>query len=1342
MKSWKFVKLWQGWNKLFVLGIVVLHVVFSQAQVTFTTPGTYSWTVPPCVTEITVQVWGAGGGGGSVWTRFDPTTNGPTSNEACVTAGGGGGGGFAQRIYTVVPGQVYTVVVGAGGIPGPINGSGNNRANNGGSGGNSTFSGPATSGPGTLTGFGGGGGGAANFLRSCLGGCSGATHQGANGAGGIGAGGANGTLMYTGGNGSAGVHAGNTQDRSGSGGGGAGSTGNGGNANSTTGGNGGSGGGGNGGNGIVQPYGNGFLGTNGNPGLTIGGGGGGASGHNRSSNNNTHYTRSGGAGARGEVRILFNTGNQPTPTFTQVAPICSGGVLNPLPTVSTNGIYGTWSPALNNAATTTYTFTPNPNECANTTTMTITVNASSTPSFAQVAPICLGESLSPLPTVSQNGISGNWSPALNSTQTTTYTFTPTAGQCATSTQMTIQVNSDIEPTFAQAGPFCEGTVLNPLPTTSLNGITGAWSPALNNMATTTYTFTPNIWQCAVSTEMTVEIQSDVLPVFDPVVVCQGQAGQVLPAVSANGISGTWAEPVSTNVPGQQTYTFVPSANQCAINGSVVLTVLGGERIAPLGAQCSGSTYNFQALPNPGPAGATYNWTVTPPAGIQASPQTGNGILFSTVLENSTNAPLNGGGVPYIVLEQTYLGVTCPFTFNPTVNPEVVPLFDAVGPYCSGAQIPALNAVSVNGISGSWSPAIDNQVTSTYLFTPNAGQCATTASIEVVIEDAVIPQFTPQGPYCEGASIANLPTTSLDGITGNWSPAINNTATTTYTFSSDAGGCVLSVETTIVINSPDAIPLFSPIPALCQGDVPPVLSTVSENGISGTWSGSISTNLPGTTSYTFTPNPDECGIPVTLDVQVTAPQTPVFDPLADLCQFDGAPVLSTVSLNGISGVWSNTVTTTVSGAQTITFTPNQGQCAVSISDEVLIFPLPDVFAGEDLIICIGESATLNGQGAVDYSWDNGVTNGIAFTPQEGTTVHTVIGTSAQGCQASDEVVIQVLPLPVADAGPDQTVCPGENVTLNGSGATGLVWTNGVVNGVAFIPPSGQTFYTLTATNAAGCSSTDEVLVTVLNTPQPSFEVQGSGCAPLTVSLVNTTNGSSNCVWSLSNGAEITGCGTISSVLETSGCYDITLTIEEMGCSASLTVNQAICVDEAPVADFFYSPQSVSNFDTEVNFTNQSSGATTYFWSFEGGSATSNELNPIHNFPEDGGTYQVMLIAYSPSGCPDTAYASVFVEEEEIFYVPNTFTPDGDQFNQVFQPVFSSGFDVYSYQLLIFNRWGELIFESFDHTIGWDGSYGANGEVELCQDGIYIWKIYFKRTSDDERRSVTGHVNLLR
>ncbi len=135
-----------------------------------------------------------------------------------------------------------------------------------------------------------------------------------------------------------------------------------------------------------------------------------------------------------------------TPTFTAVNPICSGQTLSALPTTSNNGITGTWSPALNNTATTEYTFTPSVGQCATITTLTITVNPNITPTFTAVNPICSGQTLSALPTTSNNGITGTWSPALNNTATTEYTFTPSVGQCATITTLTITVNTTPTPT--------------------------------------------------------------------------------------------------------------------------------------------------------------------------------------------------------------------------------------------------------------------------------------------------------------------------------------------------------------------------------------------------------------------------------------------------------------------------------------------------------------------------------------------------------------------------------------------------------------------------------------------------------------------------------------------------------------------------------------------------------------------------------------------------------------------------------------------------------------------------------------------------------------------------------
>src|SRR5690625_4206140 len=281
-----------------------------QSQQIYSTPDTYQWTVPPCVNEITVKVWGAGGGGGGTSSRQSGTGD---RYEACTEGGGGGGGGFAMRTYAVTPGEVYTIVVGAGGAAGT--GVDNNAsAGNGGDGNASTFDGPAVTPFGILTATGGTGGGGATANNT-----SGSAHIGDNGSGGAGGSGSNGTTNYTGGSGSAGSHSAGCHDISGAGGGAAGPGGNGGNAQYIgpcphPAMNGGSG---------QAPGGNGANGRqgsitanrdikNGNAGNAYGGGGSGGSIHLNSWANQWQRSN-GGAGAHGAVIIEYNLNGAPIP---------------------------------------------------------------------------------------------------------------------------------------------------------------------------------------------------------------------------------------------------------------------------------------------------------------------------------------------------------------------------------------------------------------------------------------------------------------------------------------------------------------------------------------------------------------------------------------------------------------------------------------------------------------------------------------------------------------------------------------------------------------------------------------------------------------------------------------------------------------------------------------------------------------------------------------------------------------------------------------------------------------------------------------------------------------------
>lgn len=299
-------------------------------------------------------------------------------------------------------------------------------------------------------------------------------------------------------------------------------------------------------------------------------------------------------GPRATITVTVNLGV--TPTFIPVADICSGEPLAELPTTSNNGITGNWLPALNNTTTTPYTFTPTAGQCAATAALTITVKPGITPIFTPIAAICSGTTLTALPTRSNNGITGNWAPALDNTATTPYTFTPTAGQCAATATLTITVNQKTIPTFTAVPTICSGDVLTALPTRSNNSIVGTWLPALNNTTTTPYTFTPATGECAITATLTISVNQKTTPTFAGFApICYGETPPALPATSTNGISGTWVPTTISNT-ATDTYTFTPNAGQCALSAPLNVTVLSSFDFS-ISEKCVGSSFVLQVDPS-------------------------------------------------------------------------------------------------------------------------------------------------------------------------------------------------------------------------------------------------------------------------------------------------------------------------------------------------------------------------------------------------------------------------------------------------------------------------------------------------------------------------------------------------------------------------------------------------------------------------------------------------------------------------------------------------------------------------------------------------------------------------
>lgn len=327
-----------------------------------------------------------------------------------------------------------------------------------------------------------------------------------------------------------------------------------------------------------------------------------------------------------------------------------------------------------------------------------------------------------------------------------------------------------------------------------------------------------------------------------------------------------------------------------------------------------------------------------------------------------------------------------------------------------------------------------------------------------------------------------------------------------------------------------------------------------------------------------------------------------------------------------------------------------------------------------------------------------------------------------------------------------ICQGETMILTASGA-GIggtyIWDHPITNGVAFGPSVGTDTYTVTATDVFGCSSSASIDIEVELLPVVIFEADTTrGCDPFEVTFYNNTLlPGVSCLWDFGDGSTSASCGTVTHTYNTVGEFDVSLLVNSSAlCGASETEYNYIVVKKQPEANFSYLPNPIDIENTTVEFDNTSLYANIFSWDFNDYTSFSSDFEPTHVFPTTpNATYNVTLTASNDIGCFDVATKKVFVNDVIIFYVPNTFTPDGDDFNEVFKPVMTSGYDVYDYHLVIYNRWGEIIFESFNANIGWNGTY-KNGSI--VPDGVYVWRIEFGDTISDEKHEYMGHVNVLR
>lgn len=502
---------------------------------------------------------------------------------------------------------------------------------------------------------------------------------------------------------------------------------------------------------------------------------------------------------------------------------------------------------------------------------------------------------------------------------------------------------------------------------------------------------------------------------------------------------------------------------------------------------------------------------------------------------------------------------------------------------------------------------------------------------------------------------------------------------------------------------------------------------------------------------------------TANVSCTAVQ-PVTVAGTTICPGQSA-TLTANSPGATTYLWSNgattssiTVSPTVTTAYTVTVTAPAANGATGTGTATaLVTVLPStnpqcgctVTASNTGPVCVGSTFNLFATNVTggSYTWTlagnaiantQNVSNLPASSPGSYPVTVSAVDNAGHVCTGTTTVIIN--PLPNVNAGSDQSICLGNSITLTSTGANTYQWNNGVQNSIAFTPSSTNT-YIVTGTDNNNCINTDTVLVAVLYSQMPSITSSISlGCVPSQVMFTNNDSQATNCIWDFGNNESLNACTGASTIYDQVGCYDITLTqTDAQGCDTTVTFNEVVCIEDVQ-ASFYLAPGTIGPGNSTVSFFNNSSNAENYFWNF-GDLTNSTEFEPTHTYSTNLQTgYVVTLVTTSEAGCVDSTSMPISYQEQLIYYVPNSFTPDADEHNQLFEPIFTSGFSPENFEMTIFNRWGELVWQSFDHKEGWDGSFGSDGLNAPV--GTYIWVISFKPKNNDDKLRITGFVNLLR
>lgn len=630
---------------------------------------------------------------------------------------------------------------------------------------------------------------------------------------------------------------------------------------------------------------------------------------------------------------------------------------------------------------------------------------------------------------------------------------------------------------------------------------------------------------------------------------------------------------------------------------------------------------------------------------------------------------------------------------------------------------------------------------------DAFACTKNVFFQITEPDEIFDNAVVTDIGCSGSGIGSISTSVTGGVAPysfNWSNGSTTSSVTGLTAGpysltiTDANGCVKNYNYTI-----SAFPAVSFTTSTTQATCGQPNGSASVNVTSGTapytyqWSPNVSSgstaNNIAAGNYTVTVT-DANGCSDTQTIIVTEIATFSLTTQTTPVGCTGTGATATVNVNGGTGPftyqWSpsggngQTATNLNSGTYTVTVTDGAG-CTLTASVTIDPYtPMSLSVTGSPALCDNAASGTasvsvIGGNPGYTYQWSNGATTAAITGLSPGT--YTVTVTDASSCTETITVSIAQNPQVFISISGNNDLCEGQSTTLTssvngGSGGNQYLWSNGSnSSSVTVTPPAGINVYTVTVTDNTGCTASATYAVNITSYPVLSLSNDVTICSG--ESTVLTASGAATYNWSPSTGlSNPTSANPVASPSATT-TYTVTGANGNCTSTASVTVTVSPDVIAAATAD------TTKGFPPlTVNFTNLSTGGSTYLWNFGDGN-TSSLLDPQHTFTEPG-VYNVQLIVTNSDGCTDTITIRVEVELTSAFTIPNVFTPNNDGKNDLFSFTEEGILEV---KAEIYNRWGEKIYDWNKTGHGWNG-ITSNGKE--APEGTYF--IIVNATGQDGKK----------